>query len=70
VLNVTGSQTAATRVMIDLASNNSVLTVDVSGQRATFPANQVTKLNITTGSGSDYIYISPHITIPSEINSG
>ena len=70
VLNVTGSQIAANRVMIDLASNHSQLTVDVSGQRSEFPIAQVKQLNITTGSGSDYIYINPHITVPTEINDG
>jgi PKD repeat protein len=70
VLNVTGSSTANNRITVDLAAQSSQITVDVSGQHETFAANQVKQLNITTGSGSDYIYINPAIDIPSDINSG
>jgi PKD repeat protein len=70
VLNVTGNSTANNRITVDLVAQNTKLTVDVSGKRETFAANQVKQLNITTGSGSDYIYINPAIDIPSEIQSG
>jgi hypothetical protein len=70
VLTVGGNTNQNTRVQIDLADNSRELTVDISGQRSQFAVSDVKQLNITTGSGADYIYINPAIDIPENINSG
>lgn len=72
-LSINGDPTQPTRIMVDYANNSkdtSHITVHVGQTYKTFATVQVKQLQITGGNGGNYIYIDPHITIPSVIHAG
>jgi PKD repeat protein len=73
VLTINGDPTLPSKIMVDYANSGkdtSHIGVYVSQTYKTFPTAQVKKMLLNGGSGGNYIYIDPHITIPSVIHAG
>jgi hypothetical protein len=70
VLTVNESASRDARVHIDLTNNNTQLLVSVNGVNQMFRTGAVTRFDIRTGAGENYVYINPAIDIPENINGG
>src|SRR5581483_10320538 len=70
VLTVSGEAKLPTNMILNFTPDGSKIQVRAGQTVKVFPAASVQKLVINGGSGADYIYVDPRISIPCDVHGG
>lgn len=70
VLTVNGDAKQPTNMVLNFTRDGSRIQVRAGQTLKSFQASQVQKLVVNAGSGADYIYIDPRISIPADVHGG